>query len=75
VRPENSPPLGVGEMVKPEPAEKWQTLTEQLAELERTDPEVAAAAQRLDDLLWRISTGIPVTRFPRERGCASEKNE
>lgn len=35
-----------------------------LADLERTDPAVRAAAASLDDAVWRLTRrGVPVTRF------------
>lgn len=52
---------------------KWQTLSEELAELERTDPAVAQAAQNLDDTIWRIGSGIPVARFPRKPEAEERK--
>lgn len=50
-----------------------QGLQTELEELERTDPAVAAAAQRLDDAMWRLTCGVPVARFPRRGGdeCGS----
>lgn len=53
------------------------TLSQELAELERTDPAVSAAAQALDDMAWRAGIGVPVSRFPRcpqcgDRGCRVE---
>lgn len=45
--------------------EEWADLDEALAEAERVDPVIAAAAQRLDDALWRLTNGVPRARFPR----------
>lgn len=33
---------------------RWKTLTEQLSELQATDPAVARAADRFDESLWRM---------------------
>lgn len=56
-------------------AEKWPTfptwmqgLQDELAEIEQTDPAVAAASQRMDDFIWRLTCGVPVARFPRRGG-------
>jgi hypothetical protein len=40
-----------------------RTLTEELEELERTDPEVRAAAESLDRAVEHLLRGVPVTRF------------
>ena len=36
---------------------EWRTLTEELEELERTDPEVARAAAACRRTCWRVLTG------------------
>lgn len=47
---------------------KRRTLAEELAELERTNPEVAAAAQRLDDVIHgRLSYRERARRALRQR--------
>lgn len=39
-------------------------LGQQLAELERTDPDVRAAAESLEQAVWRLTRrGVPVARF------------
>ena len=38
-------------------------LGRELAELERTDPDVRAAAESLDRAVDRLLRGVPVTRF------------
>lgn len=43
--------------------DKWRTLTETLAELERTDPAVKAAAESYDRMVEHLTRGVPVTRF------------
>lgn len=44
-------------------------LGHELAELERTDPVVRAAAASLDDAVWRLTRrGVPVTRFRKSTG-------
>jgi hypothetical protein len=50
--------------------DEWQTLTESLEELERTDPEVRAARERLDQAIWEIANRPPRRRFTK--GCGGE---
>lgn len=40
-----------------------RTLTEELHELERNDPDVRAAAESLDRACQHLLRGVPVTRF------------
>lgn len=46
---------------------EWRTLTEELEELERTDPEVAAAAAAYDRMSWRVRSGYYRTDRSRNR--------
>lgn len=46
---------------------KYQTLTQTLAEMERTDPAVAEAARKYDAMAWRIARGGPYMRRPKRK--------
>ncbi len=53
-----------------------QGLERDLEELERTDPAVAKAAERLDDTIWRIGTGIERRTFtPSATAEAPQRRE
>lgn len=41
----------------------WQSAEQELLDLERTDPEVRAAAASLDRAVEHVLRGVPVTRF------------
>ncbi len=44
-------------------AGKWRTFSEELAELERTDPAVKAVAESYDRMVDHLLRGVPVTQF------------
>ena len=55
----------------------WRTLTEELEHLERTDPDVAAAAAAWDRMVWKVSTGRHKNRrlSDRFRHTADDRSE
>lgn len=42
---------------------KWQTLSDTLEEMERTDPKVRTAAESYNRMVDHLTRGVPVTRF------------
>lgn len=52
--------------------EQWAAFQAELEELERTDPAVLRARERLDEAIWTIGHRSPPRRFLRRLGGHSE---